>query len=243
LQNAQAGFMRDTRPLTATSFAILGLLALRPWRTYDLAKQVRRSLHHFWPRAESNLYAEAKRLVTGGYAVARVEQDGGRSRSVYMITPRGRKVLQAWLANPGGETRLESEPLMKVFFADQGTKADLLDTIKSMGEAAEQQQEVLRRMGEEYRAGTGPFPERLAVGVLAIGLVWDQLDATIEWSRRAAAEVERWSGPGPGETPLWPRDFFPPAEPDSKNRKSNSTSVGAGRRRGTAQRSRQSVPE
>lgn len=235
--------MRDTRPLTATSFAILGLLAIRPWRTYDLAKQVRRSLHHFWPRAESNLYAEAKRLVTGGYAVARVEQDGGRSRSIYMITPRGRKVLRAWLEIPGGETRLESEPLMKVFFADQGAKADLLDTIKAMGQAAEEQREEVRRMAEGYRVGTGPFPERLAIGVIAIGLVWDQLEATIEWSRRAAAQVEHWSGPGPGETPVWPRDIFSSAKPVSNSRKSNSTSVKAGRRRSTAPRSRQSVSE
>ncbi len=166
--------------------------------TYDLAKQVRRSLHHFWPRAESNLYAEAKRLVTGGYAVARVEQDGGRSRSVYMITPRGRKVLRSWLGNPGGETRLESEPLMKVFFADQGTRADLLETIKAMGQAAEQQREALRSMAEEYRVGTGPFPERLAIGVMAIGLVWDQLESNDRVvSASSRKRVERWSRPGP----------------------------------------------
>jgi PadR family transcriptional regulator AphA len=27
-------------PLTSTSYAILGLLALRPWTTYELAKQM-----------------------------------------------------------------------------------------------------------------------------------------------------------------------------------------------------------
>ena len=56
----------SSRQLTTTSYAILGLLAVKPWATYDLAKQLQRSLHFFWPRAESNLYAEPKRLVEAG---------------------------------------------------------------------------------------------------------------------------------------------------------------------------------
>jgi len=200
--------MRDTRPLTATSFAILGLLAVRPWPTYELAKQINRSLSHFWPRAESNLYAEAKRLVAGGYAAARQERTGERCRTVYRITPQGRKALREWLDAPGGEMRLESEPLLKVFFADQGSKADLLDTLRAMGTAAEAQQATLRRMAEEYRAGVGPFPERLAVGVLALGLVWQHLEATIAWSLRAVEAVGTWQKPGPGEAPMWPEGVF-----------------------------------
>jgi DNA-binding PadR family transcriptional regulator len=206
--------MRGERPLTATSFAILGLLALRPWRTYDLAKQIGRSLSHFWPRAESNLYAEPKRLVAGGYVVARRERNGGRRRTVYMITPQGREALRDWLAEPGGEVRLESEALLKVFFADQGGKSDLLDTIRAMGEAAAQRLGILRQAVEEYRAGHGPFPERLAVGTLAMGLVWDHLETTVAWSRRAATAVERWRGPGPGEAPLWPADILAPPHSD-----------------------------
>jgi PadR family transcriptional regulator, regulatory protein AphA len=207
-QSSRGLTMRASRPLTATSFAILGLLALRPWPTYELAKQIKRSLNHFWPRAESNLYAEAKRLVAGGYAQARHEQTGERRRTVYRITPLGRKALRAWLDAPGGEVRLESEPLLKVFFADQGTKSGLLDTIRAVGAAAEQQQSALRRMAQEYRDSAGPFPERLAVSVLAIGLVWEHLEATLAWSHHAAKCVERWQAPGPGEQPVWPDSIF-----------------------------------
>jgi DNA-binding PadR family transcriptional regulator len=203
--------MSDARPLTATSFAILGLLAVRPWPTYELAKQISRSLTHFWPRAESNLYAEAKRLVTDGYALARQEQSGGRRRTVYRITPQGRKALREWLETPGGDTRLESEPLLKVFFADQGSNADLLDTLRAMGAAAEAQQAILRSMAVEYQTGRGPFPERLAINVLALGLVWEQLQATIVWSRRAVEAVGKWQKPGPGEEPIWPEGVLPAA--------------------------------
>jgi DNA-binding PadR family transcriptional regulator len=207
--------MPRSRPLTVTSFAILGMLALRPWRTYDLAKQARRSLRHIWPRAESNLYAEAKRLVAGGYATARREQTGERQRTVYEIADRGREALCEWLGRPGGEMRLESEPLLKVFFADQGARPDLLATIRAMGVVAEQQQAVLRGMAKEYHDGVGPFPERLAVSVLALSLVWDHLEATIAWSRRAEAAVQDWRGPGAGEAPPWPAGFLAPREAEA----------------------------
>jgi PadR family transcriptional regulator AphA len=43
---------------TTTSYAVLGLLSVRSWTTYELAKQVQRSLNWFWPRAERKLYDE-----------------------------------------------------------------------------------------------------------------------------------------------------------------------------------------
>jgi PadR family transcriptional regulator, regulatory protein AphA len=186
------------------------MLALRPWRTYDLAKQARRSLSHIWPRAESNLYAEAKRLVAGGYARARRERTGERQRTVYEITGQGREALREWLGRPGGEVHLESEPLLKVFFADQGAKSDLLGTIRALGAAAEKQQAMLRGMAQEYHDGAGPFPERLSISVLALSLVWDHLEATMAWSRRAEAAVLHWRRAGPGEVPPWPASLLPP---------------------------------
>src|SRR5687767_11125264 len=104
----------STRPLTTTSYALLGLLAIQPWATYDLAKLMGRSLHFVWPRAESNLYAEPKRLVDAGLASAREEWQGERRRTVYSITADGRAALRAWLATPTAPPRLESEPHLRV---------------------------------------------------------------------------------------------------------------------------------
>ena len=52
------------RRTATTANAILGLLALRKeWSTWDLTKQLRRNMRFFWPRAESQIYEEAKGLV------------------------------------------------------------------------------------------------------------------------------------------------------------------------------------
>src|SRR3954469_12912833 len=89
-----------TTQLTTTSYAILGLLAVRPWTTYELAQQMGRALGQFWPRAESKLYEEPKKLVAHGLARATKETVGKRARTVYSITPKGRKALAAWVPGP-----------------------------------------------------------------------------------------------------------------------------------------------
>ena len=114
----------STRSPTTTSYAILGLLAIQPWATYDLAKLMRRSLHFFWPRAESNLYAETKRLVDTGLAEARKEWNGDRKRTVYSITDRGRDALREWLATPPAVARVESEAHLRLLYANYGSKDD-----------------------------------------------------------------------------------------------------------------------
>ena len=43
--------------------ALLAVLAIRPWSAYELAGYMRNStLRAIWPRAESRIYAEVKRL-------------------------------------------------------------------------------------------------------------------------------------------------------------------------------------
>ena len=81
---------------TTTSYAVLGLLSVRSWTTYELAKQVQRSLNWFWPRAERKLYDEPKRLVAQGLATASQEATGQRPRTVYSITDDGRRALRQW---------------------------------------------------------------------------------------------------------------------------------------------------
>jgi len=110
----------STRPLTTTSYAILGLIAIRPRSTYELAQMMRRSLHFIWPRAESNLYAEPKRLVDGGMATAEVSWNGERKRTVYSITPRGADALRDWLADDADEWITEVSEVADVYARGDG---------------------------------------------------------------------------------------------------------------------------
>ena len=64
--------------LTTSSYAVLGLLAIKPWTGYELTRQATRSLRFAWPKSERLLYAEPKKLVEHGLATAREEAVGRR---------------------------------------------------------------------------------------------------------------------------------------------------------------------
>jgi len=180
------------RELTTTSYAILGLLAIQPWSTYELARQMRRNLHYIWPRAESNLYAEPKRLVDGGLAEARSEPVGKRRRTVYSITATGRKALESWLSEPAAESRLESETLVKFMFAPYGSKENLLGHLNRFLGELETKQDALRAIFQQYLDGEDPFPERVHVNVLCYRLIWDQTAAAASWAAGTLDLVESW---------------------------------------------------
>ena len=117
MRNADA----DPKPTTTTHYALLGLLCVRPsWSAYELVQQSQRVLGLLWPRAESKVYASAKRLVELGLARSHTERLGRRPRTLYSITPAGRSAMRAWLAEAGGGPSLEFEAALKLFFADQG---------------------------------------------------------------------------------------------------------------------------
>jgi PadR family transcriptional regulator AphA len=189
--------------LTTTSYALLGLLALRPWTTYELAQQVQRSLRHLWPVAERQLYEQPKALVAHGLATATRERTGDRPRTVYRITPKGRRQLRRWLADPDGDFAFRSELLLKAFFAEQAGKDVLLDRIRQL------QQLVTERTGSEAalyeatRAAGFPFPERRHVSALVARLGFDLQDAITRWAAWAETEVA-----------TWPDDLSPPAHAD-----------------------------
>lgn len=153
---------------------------------------MRRNLHFFWPRAESNLYAEPKRLVEAGYARSRQEPVGRRRRTVYSIAPKGRRALDRWLAEPAGESRLEAEALIKILFSPRGRKDTLLAHLGRVLAEAEARRQVLRGIFDEYLRGDDPFPERVQINVLCYRLIWESASTTASWAQSAIREVEGW---------------------------------------------------
>src|SRR6266542_3013607 len=162
------------RSLTTTSYGVLSVLALREHSTYELTRQMRLSLHYLWPRAESNVYAEPKRLVAAGLAEAREEWNGGRRRTVYSITEAGRTALADWLASPSSRQRYESEALLKVLFAENGTKDDLLATIRGIRNDALAIREHFLQFADLYDQGKGQYPDRFDLSALAARLLCEQ---------------------------------------------------------------------
>jgi DNA-binding PadR family transcriptional regulator len=178
--------------LSTTSYAILGLLAVKPWTTHELVQQVDRSMRRFWPRAQSKLYEEPKKLVAHGYAKASDDSVGRRRRTRYTITAKGRRALAAWLQTPGEGPVLEFEQLLKIGFADSGSKADIVVNLEAARAWVLAQNEENLATARAYLEGRSAFPERAALNQLT-GMFLAELYATVaRWVDWATTLVDAW---------------------------------------------------
>lgn len=178
--------------LSSNSYAVLGMLAIRPWTPYELTQQFRRSLAFCWPVSERLVYTEPDKLVREGLAKVRTSRNGERDRRVYSITPAGRKILREWLATAPAPPRIFNEPLLRVLFADQGEPADLLQSLESFRAYLHEQMLSGQAHTKEYLDGTGPFPERSHLIAVFADLNHRIFTAMEQWIEDTVAEVSDW---------------------------------------------------
>jgi DNA-binding PadR family transcriptional regulator len=182
----------STPALSTTSYAILGLLAIKPWSSYELTQQMDRSLGRIWPRATSKLYEEPKKLVAHGFATSDIDQAGRRPRTMYTITPKGRAALSSWLAEPGEGPVLEYGQLVKVFFAENGSTDSLRATLAAAQDWARARCAESLAVATEYAHGTGPFPQRTPELELVSRFITDFYRLVGEWAHWASGIVSTW---------------------------------------------------
>jgi PadR family transcriptional regulator, regulatory protein AphA len=214
--------MTSASPAT---YGLLGMLSVRSWTGYELTQQVRRSLRFVWPSSEGHLYREQRRLVDLGWATVEQESAGQRSRKRYTITPAGRGALRQWLATPPEEPHFQIEGVLRMFFADQGSTANLVSAMEATRQLARSMLDEMVGFVDEYLDEGGPlwmleagvggrasgrmqyrgrtmYPERLHVVALAIDVTTQLLVTLDRFLAEATQEVAGW--PNPAHPPLTP---------------------------------------
>ena len=178
--------------LTVSSYAVLGLLAIRPWTGYELTQQATRSLRFAWPKSERLLYAEPKKLVEHGLATALEEPIGQRNRTVYTITDEGRSALSAWMTTAPQPPVLEAEALLRLLFAENGTKDDLITALTAMADDATERYEQVTSINAGYLDGQHPFPQRTHLSALFATFQLELFDLIVRWVDFAKVEIAAW---------------------------------------------------
>lgn len=126
--------------LSATTYAVLGLVSIRPMTGYELAAYAERSIGNFFPLTRSHIYSELDRLGRLGLLEAtEIAQDNAPTKRVYKITPDGSDELRHWLKDAVmKEERSRSLFLVRIFFGDRMSPerlAALLDEFESAAQA------------------------------------------------------------------------------------------------------------
>ena len=164
-------------------YALLGLLADRPYSGWQLLKHFEGSLAYAWPALHSQIYPELARLREAGL----IEQtgEGPRGAKEYSLTPAGREQIERWLreTTPGRNTR--DEALLRVFFLwllEPEEAAAYLDH-----EAAYERQ-LLTEL-ELIAASPPPHDPKERAYRLALDFGLRMTRARLDWAEDAAREV------------------------------------------------------
>lgn len=188
------------KKLTPTSYALLGLLARKPWSAYELNAHMQHSvLSAFWPRAASGVYSEPKKLVANKLATAQEEGRNGRSRTVYTITEAGREELLSWLQSPTESyVTMSFEAMLKFLYSRSGNLQTLNDAIDTIEQSALTQARAVL-------AGVRPVVENVdedGAGMpyngMALHFLADVLEAQVNWAREVRVALQALETTGPG---------------------------------------------
>ena len=144
---------------------------------HDLARMMRAQGDLYWAAAESQWYAEPKRLERLG--LLRSTRQPGRTtpRTHYELTDEGSEALREWLGRPSSLPRIQHEALVRVLAADLGRDEDVLASLGFLREDIAAKRELL--IAAKERAATLPHRERHLQLVHRLGDLL--LDAHEQW--------------------------------------------------------------
>jgi DNA-binding PadR family transcriptional regulator len=171
--------------LTPFSYVVLVLVGQGGAGPHDLVRMARQG-RVYADFAESQWYAEPKRLERLGYLASQKEPGRTRQRTHYTLTERGVEAIREWMKEPARFTRIQLEPAWRLLAADLAGDEQVL---ASLGALREQIAELSAQLDlAEEIAHTIPHKERYLL--LNHALARRIVDAHADW----LDEVERTLG-------------------------------------------------
>ena len=182
----------------ATPYAILGLLRFGPLSGYEIRAELRRATSSFWNESYGQIYPALRSLRRSKSITllarsttartARRARTGGRAKSVYSITAKGRATFDAWLGLPPRQEPPRNELLMKLYLADREFLEKPEAWLRELLEREEERLAHLERMQREVPRTPHRHPNvRFWSFALAHGEV--EARATIAWCRTVLASL------------------------------------------------------
>lgn len=123
----------STKALTPFSYVILTLIGRGGAGPHDLVRMARTG-RIYWDAAESQFYAEPKRLERLGLLTSHTEPGRTRPRTHYTLTDQGREALVAWMDQPARFPRIQNEPVVRLLAADLVPEHKVLQSLRALRE-------------------------------------------------------------------------------------------------------------
>ena len=186
--------------LTPFSYVVLTLVGRNGAGPHDLVRMARQG-RVYWTAADSQWYAEPKRLAKLGYLTAEKRPGRTRERTHYLLTDAGREALVAWAAEPARFPRIQHEAVTRLLLGDMVPDSVLVAGLQSMrGEIAE-----ITAQLDAADAAAADLPHRarylrlnhaLARRIVAAHSAWiDQVERELGGAPAAAPEPSQPAAP------------------------------------------------
>jgi DNA-binding PadR family transcriptional regulator len=117
--------------LTPFSYSILVLVGRGGAGPHDLVRMARQG-RIYSPWAESQYYAETKRLEELGFLTARKEPGRTRPRTHYELTEQGLEALRAWVPLPTPFPKIQNEGIVRVLAADLVGEEPVVESLRAL---------------------------------------------------------------------------------------------------------------
>jgi DNA-binding PadR family transcriptional regulator len=162
--------------LTSVSYAVLVLVGQGGAGPHDLVRMMRQG-RIYESAAESQYYAEPKRLERLGYLEARKQPGRTHERTHYELTERGLDALREWIGGRPEHPRLASDPILRLLAADLVGEAPARESLLRMREDIADLRSRLAEADEAART----LPHREKYLLLNHRLAGRVLDAYEQW--------------------------------------------------------------
>lgn len=173
--------------------AILGFLSFVPLSGYDLKKAFDRSVQHFWPANQSQIYRTLAQLDEEGLVEKEViEREERLDMKIYNITAAGRAELHQWLSTPLPEHDTREPFLIQVYFGGRLSDAEILNLLRLKLREIEERLAVYATVYQMSQNAPSQIvdPRTIFFGMLTLELGYINSQSDAAWLRSAIERVE-----------------------------------------------------
>jgi DNA-binding PadR family transcriptional regulator len=178
--------------VSTLGFALLTLLARGPATGYELQRQMRQPIGHFWTARHSQIYPELAALADAGHVLVHEGRGPGpRAKKTYTITETGRRALAEWLPQPPVH-QPRSELVLKAYGVNSADRRRMAQLYEATADAARERAAIWQAELEDMTENGYGNPDHPRFGnyaVLKMGVAAQQ--TTYRWAAWMASELRK----------------------------------------------------